>query len=87
MIVATLNRTAKAFALAVVGAERVLRWLPVGTHDWRKFLKPDEIRGLLEGEGVFVQGPFGVGYDPIAGRWSRTADASVKYMMTVLRPS
>jgi 2-polyprenyl-6-hydroxyphenyl methylase/3-demethylubiquinone-9 3-methyltransferase len=57
MIVATLNRTAKAFALAIVGAERVLRWLPAGTHDWRKFLKPGEIRAHLEGEDVGVQGP------------------------------
>lgn len=87
MIVATLNRTAKAFALAVVGAERVLRWLPPGTHDWRKFLKPEEIRAHLAGEGVVVQGPFGVSYDPLADRWGRSGDCSVNYMMTVLRPS
>lgn len=87
MVVATLNRTAKAFALAVVGAERVLRWLPAGTHDWRKFLKPEEIRAHLEGEGVAVQGPFGVGYNPLADRWARSLDASVNYMMTVERLS
>jgi 2-polyprenyl-6-hydroxyphenyl methylase/3-demethylubiquinone-9 3-methyltransferase len=87
MIVATLNRTAKAFALAILGAERVLRWLPAGTHDWRKFLKPGEIRAHLEGEDVAVQGPFGVGYNPLADRWARSADADVNYMMTVKRPS
>lgn len=87
MIVATLNRTAKAFALAVVGAERVLRWLPAGTHDWRKFLKPEEIRAHLAGEDVYVQGPFGVSYNPLSGQWARSADAAVNYMMTVKRPS
>ncbi len=85
MIVATLNRTLKAFALAKVGAEYVLRWVPAGTHDWTKFLKPDELRGFLAGEPVAVQGPFGVAYDPLSGRWSRSADCDVNYMMTVTR--
>jgi 2-polyprenyl-6-hydroxyphenyl methylase/3-demethylubiquinone-9 3-methyltransferase len=85
MIVATLNRTAKAFALAVVGAERVLRWLPAGTHDWRKFVKPDEMRTWLASEPVGVTGPYGVSYNPLAGRWARSGDADVNYMMTVVR--
>ena len=85
MIVATLNRTAKAMALAVIGAEHVLRWLPVGTHDWNKFIKPDEIRGWLEGEPVEVEGPFGVSFSPLAGRWSESGDTDVNYMMTVAR--
>jgi 2-polyprenyl-6-hydroxyphenyl methylase/3-demethylubiquinone-9 3-methyltransferase len=83
MIVATLNRTPQAFALAVVGAEYVLRWLPRGTHDWNKFLKPEELRGFLDGEPVEVQGPFGVAYNPLADRWSVSADTAVNYMMTV----
>jgi len=85
MIVATLNRTLKAFALAKVGAEYVLRWLPAGTHDWSKFLKPEELRGFLAGEPVAVDGPFGVAYDPLRGRWSQSHDADVNYMMTVAR--
>jgi len=85
MIVATLNRTLKAFALAKVGAEYVLRWLPAGTHDWSKFLKPEELRGFLAGEPVAVDGPFGVAYDPLSGRWSQSHDADVNYMMTVAR--
>ncbi|WP_332773565.1 bifunctional 2-polyprenyl-6-hydroxyphenol methylase/3-demethylubiquinol 3-O-methyltransferase UbiG [Phenylobacterium sp.] len=85
MIVATLNRTLKAFALAKVGAEYVLRWVPAGTHDWNKFLKPEELRGFLEGEPVAVQGPFGVAYDPLGGRWSRSSDCDINYMMTVTR--
>lgn len=85
MIVATLNRTAKAMALAVVGAEHVLRWLPVGTHDWRKFVRPEELRSWLDGEEVAVEGPFGVSFSPLTGRWSQSADTAVNYMMTVTR--
>jgi 2-polyprenyl-6-hydroxyphenyl methylase/3-demethylubiquinone-9 3-methyltransferase len=85
MIVATLNRTLKALALAKVGAEYVLRWLPAGTHDWRKFLKPEELRGFLAGEPLQVEGPFGLTFDPLRGRWSQGADADVNYMMTVAR--
>lgn len=87
MIVATLNRTLKALALAKIGAEYMLRWLPPETHDWRKFLKPDEIRGFLDGEPVEVEGPFGVVFSPLTGRWSRSADADINYMMTVARPA
>jgi 2-polyprenyl-6-hydroxyphenyl methylase/3-demethylubiquinone-9 3-methyltransferase len=83
--VATLNRTAKAMALAVIGAEHVLRWLPVGTHDWKKFIKPGELRGWLAGEHVEVEGPFGVSFSPLTGRWSPSGDADVNYMMTVTR--
>jgi 2-polyprenyl-6-hydroxyphenyl methylase/3-demethylubiquinone-9 3-methyltransferase len=85
MIVATLNRTAKAMALAVIGAEHVLRWLPVGTHDWKKFVRPEELRGWLQGEHVEVEGPFGVSFSPLTGRWSQSGDADVNYMMTARR--
>ena len=85
MIVATINRTLKAFALAKVGAEYVLRWVPAGTHDWAKFLRPEEIRGFLEGEPVEVQGPFGVTFNPLTGKWGPSADAEVNYMMTVTK--
>jgi 2-polyprenyl-6-hydroxyphenyl methylase/3-demethylubiquinone-9 3-methyltransferase len=87
MVVATLNRTLKALALAKVGAEYVLRWLPPGTHDWKKFLKPEEVRGFLDGEPLDVEGPFGVAYDPLSGRWSRSGDIDVNYMMVVTRPA
>ena len=83
MVVATLNRTAKALALAVVGAEYVLRWLPRGTHHWNKFIKPQEILGFLSGEPVSVGGPFGVSYDLLTGRWSPSGDVGVNYMMTI----
>jgi 2-polyprenyl-6-hydroxyphenyl methylase/3-demethylubiquinone-9 3-methyltransferase len=85
MIVASLNRTLKALALAKIGAEYVLRWLPAGTHDWRKFLRPDEIKAYLVGEPVTVDGPFGVAFNPLTGVWSRSADVDINYMMTVTK--
>ena len=85
MIVATLNRTLKAFALAKLGAEYVLRWLPVGTHDWNKFLTPDELRGFLTGQPVVVDGPFGVVFNPLTARWTESSDVGVNYIMTVVR--
>jgi 2-polyprenyl-6-hydroxyphenyl methylase/3-demethylubiquinone-9 3-methyltransferase len=81
LIVATLNRTLKSLALGKVAAEYVLCWVPAGTHDWRRFLKPDEIRLMLSREPLAVSGPFGLVYDPLADRWSESADASVNYMM------
>ena len=87
MIVATLNRTLKAHALAVVGAEYVLRWLPRGTHDWKKFIKPVEILEFLQGEPVSIAGPFGVSFDPLSGRWAPSGDTQVNYMMTVDKSS
>ncbi|HUZ11595.1 MAG TPA: bifunctional 2-polyprenyl-6-hydroxyphenol methylase/3-demethylubiquinol 3-O-methyltransferase UbiG [Caulobacteraceae bacterium] len=86
MILSTLNRTLKSLALAKIGAEYLLRWIPAGTHDWRKFLKPGEIRAFLADEPFEVQGPYGVGFDPVRGRWARCDDAGVNYLMTVAAP-
>ena len=85
MIVATLNRTLKALALAKIGAEYVLRWVPPGTHDWKQFLKPEELRAFLAGEPVETHGPFGVTYNPLTGRWGRSTDVDINYMMTVTK--
>jgi len=86
MIVATLNRTFKAWALAIVGAEYVLGWLPRGTHDWQKFLTPGELRAALEDGGLKVADLIGVAYNPIADRWSRSSDTGVNYMMLGVKP-
>ena len=85
MLVATLNRTAKAFALAIVGAEHVLRWLPVGTHDWSKFVTPEEARAAMVGAGLDVEPAIGVSYSPLTDRWSISADTSVNYMLVASR--
>lgn len=86
MVIATLNRTFKSLALAKIGAEYVLRWLPAGTHDWRKFIKPDTLRGAFSGEPLEVNGPFGVSFNPLTGRWARSDDCDINYMMTITRP-
>ena len=64
----------------------MLRWLRAGTHDWSKFLKPEELRGFLaQADGLSVDGPYGVVFDPLSGRWSQSHDTDVNYMMTVAR--
>jgi 2-polyprenyl-6-hydroxyphenyl methylase/3-demethylubiquinone-9 3-methyltransferase len=86
MILATLNRTLASLALAKVGAEYVLRWLPAGTHDWRKFIKPSEIRRFLASGDAVIEGPFGVTFDPLNARWSLGPDTRVNYLMTIQKP-
>jgi 2-polyprenyl-6-hydroxyphenyl methylase / 3-demethylubiquinone-9 3-methyltransferase len=82
VFLSTLNRTAKAWALAIAGAEYLLRWLPRGTHDWKKFLKPSEVvRGLRSG-GVETQEIVGVVYSPLSRAWSlNKRDLDVNYML------
>jgi 2-polyprenyl-6-hydroxyphenyl methylase/3-demethylubiquinone-9 3-methyltransferase len=81
MIVATLNRTAKAWALAIVGAEYVLGWLPRGTHRWEKFVRPSELAAALRHGGFEIGELTGVGYNPLAGEWSLSRDLAVNYMV------
>ncbi|MEM7330260.1 MAG: bifunctional 2-polyprenyl-6-hydroxyphenol methylase/3-demethylubiquinol 3-O-methyltransferase UbiG [Pseudomonadota bacterium] len=87
MIVATLNRTAKAFALAIVGAEYVLGWLPKGTHEFEKFLRPDEIKRPLTLAGLEVDPPQGVSFNPVANQWRLSSDTKVNYLMVANRPA
>lgn len=82
MIVATLNRTARAFALAIVGAEYVLGWLPRGTHDWSKFVTPAEMRMMMDKAGLAPGELTGVAYNPLSDKWSLSRDTAVNYMMT-----
>ena len=86
MIAATLNRTAKSFALAIVGAEYVLRWLPRGTHDWRRFVRPSELAAGLRHAGMTVTSLTGVVFNPLTGIWSLTErDLDVNYMAVAVR--
>lgn len=87
MIVATLNRTAKAYALAIVGAEYVLGWVPRGTHDWNKFLKPGEIEDPLTKAGLEITDRTGMAYNPLTDRWSLSRDMAVNYMIGAVRPA
>jgi 2-polyprenyl-6-hydroxyphenyl methylase/3-demethylubiquinone-9 3-methyltransferase len=81
MLVATLNRTLKSLALAKIGVEYVLRWLPAGTHDWNRFVKPDELERLLEQSGLTVRRVQGVAFDPLRWDWRLSSDTDVNYMV------
>jgi 2-polyprenyl-6-hydroxyphenyl methylase/3-demethylubiquinone-9 3-methyltransferase len=85
MIAATLNRTPKSFALAIVGAEYVLRWLPRGTHSWDKFVTPAELERALARAGLRVSDQTGVAYNPLSDTWRLSADMAVNYMMVAER--
>jgi 2-polyprenyl-6-hydroxyphenyl methylase/3-demethylubiquinone-9 3-methyltransferase len=82
MIAATLNRTLKSFALAIVGAEYVLRWLPRGTHQWDKFVTPNELEAALARHGLAAIEDTGVIYNLIADRWQLSDGMDVNYMVT-----
>lgn len=86
MVCSTLNRTARSFALAIVGAEYVLRWLPRGTHDWSRFITPDELFGLLRAAGLDPVDRTGFVFNPLSQRWRLSPrDLSVNYVTTSLR--
>jgi 2-polyprenyl-6-hydroxyphenyl methylase/3-demethylubiquinone-9 3-methyltransferase len=82
---ATLNRTLKSFALAIVGAEYVLRWLPRGTHQWDKFVTPEELETAVENAGLRVTGERGVIFNPLANRWQLSSDMDVNYMLVAAK--
>jgi 2-polyprenyl-6-hydroxyphenyl methylase/3-demethylubiquinone-9 3-methyltransferase len=81
MFVATINRTLKALGLAIIGAEYVLRWLPRGTHQFGKLVRPEELEAALTGAGLTVIDRTGVVYSPFADRWHQSRDMDVNYMM------
>ncbi len=85
MVLATLNRTLKAYGLAVLGAEYVLGWLPRGTHDWDKFITPDELSTLLTAQGLNVTGRTGVTYQILKDRWALSPDMDVNYMLCAVK--
>ncbi|WP_099867944.1 bifunctional 2-polyprenyl-6-hydroxyphenol methylase/3-demethylubiquinol 3-O-methyltransferase UbiG [Pararhizobium haloflavum] len=86
MFVATINRTLKAAALAIVGAEYVLRWLPRGTHQYEKLVRPEELEQPLDGSGMRVIGRTGVFYSPLSDSWNLSRDMDVNYMLLAARP-
>lgn len=80
LVIGTLNRTLRAYVKAIIGAEHVLRWLPRGTHDWRKFVKPDELALELRTHGFTVEEHAGVVLNPLTMRWRIANDCSVTYL-------
>jgi 2-polyprenyl-6-hydroxyphenyl methylase/3-demethylubiquinone-9 3-methyltransferase len=82
---ATINRTARALAFAKFGAEYILRWLPRGTHDWNKFLTPDELKALITRNGLKIIDDTGVVYHPLADEWRTSRDMGINYMVLAER--
>jgi 2-polyprenyl-6-hydroxyphenyl methylase/3-demethylubiquinone-9 3-methyltransferase len=85
VFLSTLNRTARSFLMAKVGAEYVLRLLPVGTHDWRMFVTPGELGALLRQAGLTVRDIAGMSMDPLTGRWRESRDLGVNYLVEARR--
>jgi 2-polyprenyl-6-hydroxyphenyl methylase/3-demethylubiquinone-9 3-methyltransferase len=86
LFMATINRTLRAFALAIVGAEYMLGWLPRGTHQWDRFVTPDELRLAIETSGMSVIDTRGVVYNPLRDAWTLSRDTGVNYMALAAKP-
>ncbi len=85
LVLSTLNRTRRSWLTAKVGAEYVLRMLPVGTHDWKAFITPAELAGMLRAAGLRVGKTTGLVPDPLTGRWHTSRDLAVNYMIAAMR--
>ncbi|HUI22506.1 MAG TPA: bifunctional 2-polyprenyl-6-hydroxyphenol methylase/3-demethylubiquinol 3-O-methyltransferase UbiG [Methylocella sp.] len=86
LVAATLNRTLKSFAFAIIGAEYLLGWVPRGTHTWRQFVTPEELTKALRAAGLHIKDETGVIYDPVAAKWRLSHDMDVNYMIAAYRP-
>ena len=86
MIMSTINRTLKSLALAKFGAEYILRWLPKGTHDWRKFVKPSELANQLRRTNLTETSIQGIGFNILKRKWQSTPDVSMNYLMAATKP-
>jgi 2-polyprenyl-6-hydroxyphenyl methylase/3-demethylubiquinone-9 3-methyltransferase len=82
MFTATINRTLTSYVKAIVGAEYILRWLPIGTHDWNKFIKPEELEKKLTDLNFLITDLAGLSYNPIFQEWKKTKDMSVNYIIS-----
>ena len=85
MFVATINKNLKSYLFAILGAEYILRWLPIGTHDWEKFLKPEDLKILAKNNGFVFNQLIGMQFNPLLNKWSISSDSSVNYIATFLK--
>jgi 2-polyprenyl-6-hydroxyphenyl methylase/3-demethylubiquinone-9 3-methyltransferase len=86
MALSTLNRTFKSLALAKIGAEYILRWVPIGTHNWQQFVKPSELASGLRANGIFIEDLTGMTYNPLNGQWEQSLDLAVNYLAFAGKP-
>ena len=85
MFVATLNKTLKSYIFAIVGAEYVLRWLPIGTHDWEKFVRPEDLRKILSKNNLKLEKLEGMNFNIIKDEWSVSPDTSINYIVKSIK--
>ena len=85
MFVATLNKTLKSYVFAIIGAEYVLRWLPIGTHEWEKFVTPEDLKSILLKNNLKLDKLDGMNFNIIKDEWSVSTDTSVNYIAKFLK--
>ena len=85
MFVATINKNLKSYLFAILGAEYILRWLPIGTHDWNKFLSPEDLEILVKNNNFVLDETVGMKFNLLSNKWSRSSDISVNYISTFLK--
>ena len=85
MFVATINKNLKSYLFAIVGAEYILRWLPIGTHDWNKFLTPEELKNIAEKNNFIFDELIGMKFNFLLNKWKKSKDSSVNYISTFLK--
>ena len=85
MFVATLNKTLKSYVFAIVGAEYILRWLPIGTHEWEKFIKPDDLRNILKKNNLELNRLDGMKFNILTDKWRISSDKSINYIAKFIK--
>ena len=85
MFVATLNKTLQSYVFAIIGAEYVLKWLPIGTHDWEKFVRPEDLKKILSKNNLKLEKLDGMNCNVIKGEWSVSSDTSVNYIVKSIK--
>ena len=85
MFTATINRTLTSYIKAIVGAEYVLRWLPIGTHDWNKFIKPEELQSMLSSKKFTTNNVKGLEFNPFSNKWKKSDNLSVNFIICSLK--
>ena len=85
MFVATLNKTLKSYVFAIVGAEYILRWLPIGTHEWEKFIKPDDLKNILKKNNLELNLLDGMKFNIFTDKWRISSDKSINYIAMFIK--
>ena len=85
MFVTTINRNLKSYLFAIIGAEYVLRWLPIGTHDWNKFITPSELEIIVNKKNFMTDEVFGMKFNPLTRKWYTSSDTTVNYVATFIK--